>query len=76
MVPTTVSAARLLLNAGVVEVRPNDERCPMTAKYVPVSQSQSMYAGATQKAVAPLQWAVDSAQRHERSRLGGRRNSP
>ena len=34
----------------------------MTTKYVPVSQSQSMYAGATQKTVAPLQWAVDSAQ--------------
>ena len=34
----------------------------MTTKNVPVPQSQSMYAGATQKAVAPLQWAVDSAQ--------------
>ena len=34
----------------------------MTTKNVPVPQSQSMYAGATQKTVAPLQWAVDSAQ--------------
>ena len=34
----------------------------MTSKNVPVPQSQSMYAGATQKTVAPLQWAVDSAQ--------------
>ena len=34
----------------------------MTTKYVPVSQSQSMYTGATQQTVAPLQWAVDSAQ--------------
>ena len=34
----------------------------MTSKNVLVSQSQSMYVGATQKTVAPLQWAVDSAQ--------------
>lgn len=34
----------------------------MTTKYVPVSQSQFLYAGATQKTVAPLQWSVDSAQ--------------
>ena len=34
----------------------------MTTKNVPIPQSQSMYAGATQKTVAPLQWAVDSAQ--------------
>lgn len=34
----------------------------MTNRELPAVQRRSMYAGATQKTVAPLQWAVDAAQ--------------